>query len=336
MELYHRQEPKFDYVHPEKELYAGIWSLYAGATAFLAARLWVKTTRRHGLWYDDYILIVCWIILTGNNMIITVEYATGYVTPTWDDRMRVLIIISSCGTLLNQSLTKTAFAVTLLKLTRGFSTWKICHAILWFCIVSMCSFNLAKIVVEWARVCNKDVYNKPYRLDFCLKTDDRSKFKEGGNYYNVIMDFIFALFPWVITWNLDMRRREKVGLCITMSLGMVVAIESAIRNEWKYNGNADDRWYFWRNAMSNIWYSSEITGTIIVQCIPVLRPLVQEVKTSLRSKRLGSMTIDADESGGMPLDQIGGREWYRPPSFPRRHRLSFFGGFAAAAPERQR
>lgn len=150
------------------------------------------------------------------------------------------------------------------------------------------------------------------------------------------MDFIFALFPWVITWSLDMQRKEKIGLCLTMSLGMVVAIESAIRNEWKFQGNAEDRWYFWRNAMSNIWYSSEITGTIIVQCIPVLRPLVQEVKVSLRSKRLGSMTMDADESGGMPLDHMGSRDWYRP-SQP--HRFSSFWGLgaaASAAPERQR
>lgn len=105
------------------------------------------------------------------------------------------------------------------------------------------------------------------------------------------MDFIFALFPWIITYSLDMRRKEKLALCFTLSLGMVVAIESCIRTEWKFDGNDKDIWYFWRNAMSNIWYSSEITGTIIVQCLPVLRPLVTELGTSLRSKRLGS-TID--------------------------------------------
>lgn len=36
--------------------------------------------------------------------------------------------------------------------------------------------------------------------------------------YNIIMDFILATFPWIITWNLDMRRVEKIGLCVTMSL----------------------------------------------------------------------------------------------------------------------
>lgn len=39
--------------------------------------------------------------------------------------------------------------------------------------------------------------------------------------YNIIMDFVFASFPWLITRSLEMRRAEKVGLCLTMSLGMM-------------------------------------------------------------------------------------------------------------------
>lgn len=39
--------------------------------------------------------------------------------------------------------------------------------------------------------------------------------------YNIVMDFVFATFPWLITRKLEMRRAEKVGLCITMSLGMM-------------------------------------------------------------------------------------------------------------------
>lgn len=72
---------------------------------------------------------------------------------------------------------------------------------------------------------------------------------------------------------------------------MVVAIVAAIRTGWKDEGNDKDAWYFWRNAHSNIWYSSEIVGTIIVQCIPVLRPFLRDIKTSLTSRRLGS-TVD--------------------------------------------
>lgn len=70
--------------------------------------------------------------------------------------------------------------------------------------------------------------------------------------------------------------------------GMIVAVISAVRTSWKDEGNEKDEWYFWRNAHSNIWYSSEIVGTIIVQCIPVLRPLLRDIKTSLTSKKLAS------------------------------------------------
>lgn len=214
----HQRNADLDYVNPEEELNAGIWTLYAGATAFLAARIWTKAFCRNGLWYDDYILLLCWVshcsscasilssltnsqlILTANDIIISVEYATGYVEPTWDDRMHILINITSSGTLLGQCLTKTAFAVTLLKLTRGFSHWKTCHCILWFCIVSMCSWNFAKvqshqlgslqhmpqadfsqIILEWAKLCDEKSYDVWYRLDFCLMKETRSKFKEGGN-----------------------------------------------------------------------------------------------------------------------------------------------------------
>lgn len=104
------------------------------------------------------------------------------------------------------------------------------------------------------------------------------------------MDFILAAFPWIITWKLPMRRLEKIALCATMSLGMIVAIIAAIRTGWKDNGNVKDEWYFWRNAHSNIWYSSEIVGTIIVQCIPVLRPLIRDLATSMSSKQMTATT----------------------------------------------
>ena len=64
---------------------------------------------------------------------------------------------------------------------------------------------------------------------------------------------------------------------------MVVAIESAIRTQWKYKGNPKDEWHFWRLGMSAIWYSSEVAGTIIVQCVPVLRTLLSDVRTAHRS-----------------------------------------------------
>lgn len=48
--------------------------------------------------------------------------------------------------------------------------------------------------------------------------------------------------------------------------------------------------------MSEIWYSAEVAGTIIVQCIPVLRPFIKDLHTSLTSRRLEA--TEPTRSGG--------------------------------------
>ncbi|KAF4960127.1 hypothetical protein FGADI_1145 [Fusarium gaditjirri] len=290
--------PVHTFVNPYVELNAGLWSLFAGATIFLWLRLYVKITRRHGMWYDDYILLVSWIqfILLANNSLIVWEFGNGYVlkdsSQQWDDKMHILINISSCGTLIGQALTKTAFAVTLLRMSNRWQKW-----ILWFCIASMNAYMIVKVFFQWAKVCGKPTYDNWYRFDFCLDSKFRNDFKEGGNIYNIIMDFVFACFPWLITRGLEMKMAEKIGLCFTMSLGMIVAIVSAIRVSWKDQGNGRDAYYIWRNGMSQIWYSSEVAGTIMVQCIPILRPILKRFHTSYTSRRLDSQTGERKGSG---------------------------------------
>ncbi|ROW00337.1 hypothetical protein VMCG_07328 [Cytospora schulzeri] len=282
----------YHYYNPAGQIYAGLWCLWAGATMFLAMRVWCKVTRRHGLWYDDYILILSW-------------YATGYSKGNWSDHMHILINTSSDGTVVGQTLTKTAFAVTLLRMTHASarSKWPWQQAVLWFCIISMNGFMLTKCVFQWAKLCGNDDYQQWYRMQgWCLNYDFEQNYKEVGNIYNIIMDFIFAIFPWFITWPLNLKRAEKVGLCVTLSLGMLIAVITAVRTWWKDTPlmHSHDHWYIWRDAMSEIWYSGEVAGTIIVQCIPVLRPFIKDLHTSFTSKRL-----DTSE----PSHTIGGSTW---------------------------
>lgn len=111
-----------------------------------------------------------------NDILISVEYATGYVQDNWDDRMRIMINISSCGTLLGQVLTKTAFGVTLVRLSK-----KPLQMVLWGCIGAMHIYLVVKLLVQWGKVCGSKVTDVDYRLDFCLTDDTRDMIKEGGN-----------------------------------------------------------------------------------------------------------------------------------------------------------
>lgn len=137
------------------------------------------------------------MVLLTNDILISYEYATGYVTQTsWDDRMHILINITSCGTLMGQALSKTAFAVTLLRMS---NRWQ--KGILWFCIVTMNAYMVSKVILQWAKVCGKKDYQQWYRLDFCIGNDFRAGFKEGGNSTSV--EYLSGTDPkhsmWLLT-----------------------------------------------------------------------------------------------------------------------------------------
>lgn len=52
------------------------------------------------------------------------------------------------------------------------------------------------------------------------------------------------------------------------------------------NLNKYDSWYVWRQGHTEIWYQAEVAGTIIVQTLPVIRLLVQDLQMSLMSTKL--------------------------------------------------
>ncbi|RDW83038.1 hypothetical protein BP5796_04529 [Coleophoma crateriformis] len=272
------------YVSPEKEVYTALWILFTAAAIFVGLRVWSKYTRRNELWYDDYMLVLSLLVLMVTDIIVTCQYATGYVTNYWHDRMHILINLSTGGTLFGQAWSKTALAITLLRISN-----KKQLVLLWFCIITMNLLMIVKVFFQWAKYCGKDDYQQWYRLQGpCVNYEFEQRLKVAGNTYNIVMDFIFACFPWWITWHLRIRGIEKIALCTTMSLGMFIAIISAIRTAWAGRPimHRHDEMFIWRDGLSTIWFSGEVAGTIIVQCIPVLRPLIRDVHTLMNSQKL--------------------------------------------------
>lgn len=127
----------------------------------------------------DFVLSLPQSMLLLTDALIVHQYHTGYVPANgtvWDDRMHILINISSCTNVLGQSLSKTAFGVTLLKLTTRYQQY-----IIWFFIATMNSWALVKVIFQWAKLCDEDSYNVWYRLNFCIDKTFRDDFKEAGN-----------------------------------------------------------------------------------------------------------------------------------------------------------
>lgn len=47
--------------------------------------------------------------------------------------------------------------------------------------------------------------------------------------YSVLTDVILSTFPWLIIRNLQMNRKEKIGVVVSMSLGILAGISAAVK-----------------------------------------------------------------------------------------------------------
>ncbi|KAH6951728.1 hypothetical protein DER45DRAFT_576944 [Fusarium avenaceum] len=100
-------------------------------------------------------------------------------------------------------------------------------------------------------------------------------------YYSAILDFVLALLPWVILMRMTMRRRERLGVAVAMSLGAIAGITGIVKSVLVVNMKSSDITY--DRVDLTIWTLTEPAASIMAICIPVLRMLYRELKSSSRS-----------------------------------------------------
>ena len=102
--------------------------------------------------------------------------------------------------------------------------------------------------------------------------------------FSSFTDFVLAVFPLTIIWNLQMRPVVKVGLGCAMSLGLVAtgaAIVKTIQLQ-QLTARAD---YTYGTFGLVIWFTTEMYVIIIAACVPTLRPLLKLLRGRLPSSK---------------------------------------------------
>ncbi|KAJ3580275.1 hypothetical protein NPX13_g278 [Xylaria arbuscula] len=104
------------------------------------------------------------------------------------------------------------------------------------------------------------------------------KFAIFGGSFSAAVDFVFALVPWFLVRNLNMKRAEKLGVAIAMSFGTIAGITALIRTV--FLPSLASSTFSTKATTLVIWYVAEPATTIIAASIPVLRALIKELHTS--------------------------------------------------------
>ncbi|KAH9907833.1 hypothetical protein F4778DRAFT_797913 [Xylariomycetidae sp. FL2044] len=288
---------------------AAVWTLTPLALILLVLRLYCKFLSRRGLWWDDHVLIASWILLLVSSALVGRNVADGFgmhmediimthgpeklstiglrgtvigVGTMWSslhDFPGAKVAMTNMYVLINQTLvlaavwSKTSFAVTLLRITNG---WL--KVTIWVIIATMNVFMIFSALVNFIQCSPVEKVWKPQLPGTCWPSAVNVGIGIFAGAYSAVTDITLAMLPWAVIWSLQMKRREKVGVAVAMSMGLfagATAIMKCVALETL--ASAD---FFYDGSQLVIWASAEVATTIMAASIPVLRVLAREFKSS--------------------------------------------------------
>lgn len=122
------------------------------------------------------------------------------------------------------ALSKTAFAITLLRLTSGWRS----KGLLWLVMVLTNVFNLAMFILTWLDICDTrfDLAHLPGR---CIPMTVATWLHLGSTLNSLVCDIILTCYPWwIISQVAYIPKREKWGVAASMGLvGFAIPVEIA-------------------------------------------------------------------------------------------------------------
>ncbi|KAF2476833.1 uncharacterized protein BDR25DRAFT_208769 [Lindgomyces ingoldianus] len=260
---------------------ASLWVMSGVACFFMSLRFYCKGRFGKRFGWDDLILAISWVLtaLYAVFLSISAKYGVGsHFLEIPKENIYWLLFWLDHGltcTILSVSLSKTSFAVTLLRFAPR--PWQ--RYMIWFVIGSLNVIMTLVVVLQYAQ-CNP-VQKRWNALlpGTCYDHHIIIYYSMFAGSYSALWDFVLATLPWFIIWKLQMNKKEKVGVALAMSLGILAGITAALKTSYLPGmGHWQD--FTWESSNLLIWSGAEATMTIVGASIPFLRVLVKEVSST--------------------------------------------------------
>jgi hypothetical protein len=214
------------------------WTLTLMAGAFLGVRIYAKLSRKQRLWWDDYVLIISWVCTPENpvsthanasKILLIAEAITaqvgqllGFGKRTIDipieNQATIALGVSVVASIssFSATLSKISFGLTLLRLTTGKLRWFV-----WFCIVTLFIFVIPSALFTWIQCRPVAKAWDPTVEGVCWPASITINYGIFNAAWCAIADFALALIPWKLIWGLQLQLRDKIGVGVAMSMGIL-------------------------------------------------------------------------------------------------------------------
>ncbi|KAI0095972.1 hypothetical protein F4814DRAFT_457562 [Daldinia grandis] len=243
------------------------------AGGFIAMRVTIRNSSTRGLGTDDWVLIATWIVQVAFVCVITASCHYGFGQHNTDlskpdVRMATKTeLVAQCIISCAMGLSKAAVGMFLMRIV--VQTWH--KVVLWFWISTMMGWSILLSITVFAQcVPFESLYDERVPREYCPL--DLTTIAYIMCSWSAAMDFFLAGFPWMVLWKLNMGKKEKVTICVSLSLGILAGVCGIVRTAGLgVLSHTED--YLFATAESVIWTSSELTITLICVSVPVLRPI---------------------------------------------------------------
>ncbi|KAF4541029.1 hypothetical protein BFW01_g3299 [Lasiodiplodia theobromae] len=296
------------------QILAVLWLETFLAATVISLRYWTRSKIGGQVGWDDWLLVLTWLLMFAFSIICTIATQHGLGIHMADIQPITEFSIGMKAFLIGQSTiatamgtSKAAVAVFLIRILN--KTWH--YIILWFWIISMMGISILLAVSVFAQVTPVEALWNPavkgtYHMNLTVIATVTCV-------WSAAMDFFLALFPWMVLWQLNMRKKEKITICISLSLGVIAGICGVVRIT-TLNALSNSADYLYACSDSVCWTFSELTLTIVCVTLPALRPLWKRV-TGQSSSGYGnyhkqsqskSGFASRSENGAINLDYMPG------------------------------
>ncbi|KAH7123484.1 hypothetical protein B0J13DRAFT_455919 [Dactylonectria estremocensis] len=251
---------------------AVLWAQVVVFAVFVGLRLYTRISILSSIGPDDYLVVAALVLQIIYTAFVTVatRYGLGRLFADVGDAdvyftAVMYEVFSQVAGLMVIGVGKLAVGVFLLRIVRN----KIQIAFIWTFLagtVFITLFSSIVVVVQCIpveRTWNKTVPGHCW-IDF-------SKVGLTVGSWFVVADFCFAILPWFVIWDLNMKRKEKITVACGLSLGVFAGVCGIVRTVALNGLNAQE--YIYDTVPMLIWSATESTVTIMCSSIPVLRPL---------------------------------------------------------------
>ncbi|KAF7924013.1 hypothetical protein BELL_0915g00030 [Botrytis elliptica] len=294
---------------------AVMWTETVIALIAIGLRLYTKGFITRNVGFDDYLIIVSWFMLMPYTVACTAATTQGFGQHSSDLTIEAFAnatrseIIGQTFCIIGIATSKASASVFLLRLAVvEWHKW-----ILYTTMFAVTSIAVICALFDFIR-CDPiaHVWN-PYIPAKCWVSTEQFtaiSITVGGT--SAAADFILAALPWIILWKLNMKKKEKVLITSSMSLGIFAMVCGVIRTV-NLNGLSSRSDYSYETIGLILWSSTELMITILTATIPTYRPLYKVLRGSLSSTGRRS-------SRGYRLDNLEeeGKKDLPPPAIKRR------------------